>query len=303
GLGFVGLTTALSFAEKNYKVVGIDTNQNLLNELKNVLNSMSNLSKNLSDSAIQNIEINTTKSSTFNSMNDNISVLSSNANRQAASLEETSAAVEEISGNLNNTANKNQLMLKEANIGLQTSQEGLNKLEITSKIVEEINDYQTKIEEATKVIDQIAFQTNILSLNAAVEAATAGEHGKGFAVVAQEVRNLAAKSADAANEIKDLVQGSISKAKEGTSQTSETLTSFNNVVNSIESTRNLVQEVSSASEETVIGIKQINNTVQELDSFTQDNANLANSVKDMSSQLIEITKEEMREAKSKKVRK
>jgi len=132
--------------------------------------------------------------------------LATSSNTQAASVEETAAAIEEISSNIINTTQNVKQMHKLADNVNKSAIEGEKLATQTAQSMDEINEKVTMISEAIKVIDQIAFQTNILSLNAAVEAATAGEAGKGFAVVAGEVRNLAARSAEAANEIKKLVE-------------------------------------------------------------------------------------------------
>ena len=141
--------------------------------------------------------------------------LSSNVNEAAVSIEQTSAALEEITGNIQ-ANNQNVYQMSQNATALSNSvKEGEGMAKQTTLAMEEINTQVTAINEAISVIDQIAFQTNILSLNAAVEAATAGEAGKGFAVVAGEVRNLAARSAEAAQEIKDLVENATAKANEG----------------------------------------------------------------------------------------
>ena len=127
------------------------------------------------------------------------------SNEQAASLEETSAALEEITATISNNTQNVERMAYLASQVTVSVKNGETKANQTTTAMEEIESQVTAINEAISVIDQIAFQTNILSLNAAVEAATAGEAGKGFAVVAQEVRNLAGRSADAASEIKTLV--------------------------------------------------------------------------------------------------
>jgi methyl-accepting chemotaxis protein len=166
-----------------------------------------------------NAKLNLTNGETLNqnaiTMSESVNNVAAKANQQAASLEETAAALEEITSITRNNA---QNAVKMAELGItvnkavNSGQELANK---TAHSMEDINHEVMAINEAIAVIDQIAFQTNILSLNAAVEAATAGEDGKGFAVVAQEVRNLANRSSEAAKEIKALVESAASKANDG----------------------------------------------------------------------------------------
>jgi methyl-accepting chemotaxis protein len=151
----------------------------------------------------------------------------------------------------------------------------------TSHSMDEINEQVTAINEAISIIDQIAFQTNILSLNAAVEAATAGEAGKGFAVVAQEVRNLASRSAEAANEIKTLVENATQKANDGKNISNDMQDGYNNLNQSISKTLELISDVENASKEQLQGIEQINNAVNELDQQIQRNASIANATEDI----------------------
>merc|ERR1711879_861350 len=148
----------------------------------------------------------------------------------------------------------------------------------------------TAINEAITVIDQIAFQTNILSLNAAVEAATAGEAGKGFAVVAQEVRNLAGRSSEAAKEIKDLVESATSKANEGKNISDKMIEGYNQLNENISKTSDLIKSVETASKEQQIGIVQINESINTLDKQTQKNAVIATQANDVALKTDKIAK-------------
>ncbi|MGB5792601.1 methyl-accepting chemotaxis protein, partial [Poseidonibacter sp.] len=169
----------------------------------------------------------------------------------------------------------------------------------TSKALEDITEQVTLISDAISIIDQIAFQTNILSLNAAVEAATAGEAGKGFAVVAQEVRNLASRSAEAAKEIKDLVQNATSKATEGKNISSNMIEGYTSLLENINKATKKIDEISIASTEQESGITQINDAVNQLDQQTQKNAATATKTHDIAIQTDKLAKEIVNDALSK----
>ncbi|HRF56060.1 MAG TPA: methyl-accepting chemotaxis protein, partial [Campylobacterales bacterium] len=196
--------------------------------------------------------------------------LSANSNEQAAALQETSASIEEMSANTKNTLQKATEMSKIAELTKKSAQDGMNVTNKTVFTMEEILSATNAINEAVAIIDNIAFQTNILSLNAAVEAATAGEVGKGFAVVAGEVRSLAKKSADAAKEISELTLKARQKANEGKSAADEMQFGFNALVKKIDETDNLIKDVVSATNEQAKGIAQISSAILSLDSMTQN---------------------------------
>ncbi|MFW0692948.1 methyl-accepting chemotaxis protein [Aliarcobacter butzleri] len=171
----------------------------------------------------------------------------------------------------------------------------------TNLSMDEINTQVTAINEAISVIDQIAFQTNILSLNAAVEAATAGEAGKGFAVVAQEVRNLASRSAEAAREIKDLVENATSKANQGKIISDEMSKGYDNLNKLISETIDIIKDVSVASNEQLQGIEQINDAISMLDRVTQENAHEATKVANIANETLQMAQVLVQNAKTKKV--
>ncbi|MGB6329127.1 MAG: methyl-accepting chemotaxis protein [Halarcobacter sp.] len=218
----------------------------------------------------------------------NVSTLSNNATSQAASLEETAASIDEITSNIEQTSQKAQEMLIISNQTKDSATEGKALANDTVIAMEEINETVININEAISVIDQIAFQTNILSLNAAVEAATAGEAGKGFAVVAQEVRNLASRSAEAAKEIKDLVESATSKANSGKNISSKMIEGFNQLEEKIVHTSTLIDDVSNAAKEQTIGMSQIADAVGQLDQFTQENASVADKTNEIAQETNNI---------------
>jgi len=215
--------------------------------------------------------------------------LSASSTHQAASLEETAAAIEEITSTINQTDARTNQMLVIARELQATSKEDDALAQQTGASMEEINNATSDIVDAIAIIDQIAFQTNILSLNAAVEAATAGEAGKGFAVVAQEVRNLAARSAEAANQIKNLVTFAQEKTKEGKVTADKMLESFKFLNEKVSDVTDIVSGVTEATHEQKIGMEQINSAVNQLDKATQENAHGAEIVSEKAMALSEIS--------------
>ncbi len=229
----------------------------------------------------------------------NVDTLSKASNDAAASLEEIAAALDESTSSIsNNTQNVVQMSkyAQTVTTSVSTGQELANQ---TTVAMDEINTEVTAINDAITVIDQIAFQTNILSLNAAVEAATAGEAGKGFAVVAQEVRNLASRSAEAANEIKALVENANQKANSGKKIADNMIEGYAGLNENISKTIELISEVESVSKEQQAGIEQINTAIGQLDRQTQQNAQVASDTKDVATQTQSIAKDVLDDASSK----
>jgi len=231
-----------------------------------------------------------------NVLSQNVSNLTNAANSQAASLEETAAALEEITASMRQSNQNTIKMSSYANELIQSATQGEKLASQTTTSMEEINAQTSSIADAITVIDQIAFQTNILSLNAAVEAATAGEAGKGFAVVAQEVRNLASRSADAAKEIKDLVEAANIKANDGKTIANEMITGYSKLNENIQSTMSLLEEVTHSSKEQEQGIIQINDSISILDKNTQENAETARQTNVVAEQSLDIATKIVKDA-------
>jgi len=200
--------------------------------------------------------------------------LSSRTETQAAKLEQTAASMEQLSStvkqNADNARQANQLAQSASNVAIQGG-------EVVAKVVDtmkDINASSRKISDIISVIDAIAFQTNILALNAAVEAARAGEQGKGFAVVATEVRSLAGRSANAAKEIKSLINASVERVEHGTALVDKAGSTMSEVVTSIKRVTDIVGEISSASAEQAADVALVVEAVRQMDQGTQQNAAL-----------------------------
>jgi methyl-accepting chemotaxis protein len=205
-------------------------------------------------------------------MSDASQHLSAGASQQAAAMEETSSAMEEMSAMTGQNAQKAGLANQLAGQTGENVQRA--NLSMTSLVgaMDEISRMGEETGKIVKTIDEISFQTNLLALNAAVEAARAGEAGAGFAVVADEVRNLAQRAAGAARNTSDLIEGTVSKIKEGTALVRRTDTEFQQVAASMNKVTALVAEISAASSEQSKGIKGINQAVQDVDKVTQATA-------------------------------
>ncbi|MGP2658098.1 HAMP domain-containing methyl-accepting chemotaxis protein [Malaciobacter sp. WC5094] len=221
----------------------------------------------------------------------NVNILNESTNNAALSLEETSASLEQITSSVISNSRNVTLMTKYSNNLIDSANKGQGLAKSTSNAMEEINTQVTDINEAILVIDNIAFQTNILSLNAAVEAATAGEAGKGFAVVAQEVRNLANRSAEAAAEIKRIVEAATNKAIEGKNISSQMIEGYDYLLNDISKTTETINEISISSKEQEKGIAQINDSISKLDKQTQQNAQIASRTHEVANQTGKIAKQ------------
>jgi len=284
------------------------TNYNYMNSVKQhdikahflrLGDGVNTLGKSISDMLVENKANGLTLDSSSKILLTNVNTLNQNSNLAAASIEETAAALEEVTGNISSTTSNVVKMSNHASEVTKSAEVGQELATQTTQAMDDINVQVTSINEAIKVIDQIAFQTNILSLNAAVEAATAGEAGKGFAVVAQEVRNLAARSAEAANEIKTLVENATTKANDGKKIADKMITGYDTLNNSISKTIDLISDIENASKEQQAGIVQINDSINTLDKQTQENASIASEAHDIAVQTDEISRLVVKDANEK----
>jgi methyl-accepting chemotaxis protein len=201
--------------------------------------------------------------------------LSQGASEQAATLEQISASITEMTSqtkqNAENAAQARQLAVA----AKEGATEGDQQMQAMVVAMTSIEAASQSINKIIKVIDEIAFQTNLLALNAAVEAARAGVHGKGFAVVAEEVRNLAARSANAAKETTEMIEGSIKRVAQGTAIAQETAAALASIVSDVGKVTDLVSEIAAASDEQAEGIGQINEGLSQINKVTQQTASAA----------------------------
>lgn len=230
--------------------------------------------------------------------------LSQGSTEQASAIEEITASVEQIAGQTRqNATNANKAKDLTENVKGKAVNGNIQMQEML-KAMAEINDSSNNISKIIKVIDEIAFQTNILALNAAVEAARAGQHGKGFAVVAEEVRNLAARSANAAKETTIMIEGSIEKVDTGTKIANDTAYALNEIVDGVSEAAILVGEIANASNEQASGIMQVNLAITQVAQVVQTNSatseESAAASEELSSQ-AELLKDLVSEFKLRKV--
>lgn len=220
-----------------------------------------------------------------NQVADSSQALSQGATEQASSIEEITSSMSQIGAqtktNADNASQANQL----SDTAKSATKKGLDQMNTMITAMDAINRSSQEISKIIKTIDDIAFQTNLLALNAAVEAARAGKHGKGFAVVSQEVRNLAARSAEAAQETSELIEGAIKKIADGNAIAAQTGEALDKINGAIIKVADLINEISSSSNEQAQGIAQINQGLSQIESVTQQNTATAEETSATSEEL------------------
>jgi len=274
------VVTALSTGDLTHTIS--NQYQGDLLQLKDAINqSIENLSGIVSEAVQSGIVVN----NEANSLSSDSEVLSEKVQQQAAAIEETSATMEEMNAAVqNNTQNAEQA----SEVVEKVQSESEQASEVMTRTIEAMNgiqDSSNEIAEIVTLIDSIAFQTNLLALNAAVEAARAGEHGRGFAVVAGEVRALAQKSADAAKDIKNLIDSSVQRIGQGTKLASESGDVLREITQSINNVAVMIHQINSASQEQAEGVAQVHHAISDIDSATQANASLVDKTSSSASNM------------------
>ena len=267
----------------------LDT-RNVFGDFNSLFERINILQENITVMLIENKSNGLTLDISSNILLENVDKLNISSNEAASRLEETAAAIEEITSNIRNNTETIAKMATYSNDVTKSVLNGEKLANQTTVAMDEINTQVNLINESISIIDQIAFQTNILSLNAAVEAATAGEAGRGFAVVAAEVRNLASRSAEAAKEIKTIVENATSKANQGKDIATNMIIGYKRLNEDISQTINLIQDIEMSSKEQLLGIEQINDAINSIDQQTQENASIASETHDVAILTDDIAK-------------
>ncbi|MEA1916804.1 MAG: methyl-accepting chemotaxis protein [Campylobacterota bacterium] len=268
-------------------------------EILDIIQGVNSLQSSLTNMLSSGLKHGMQLQSSYKQLHEKTSYLSTTSTQQAQILDDTAVAVDKITDKIKQNT-QNTLHMQESSKEVKSSiVEGNQLASDTAKAMNEINSSTNAIFDAIQIIDQISFQTNILSLNAAVEAATAGEAGKGFAVVAQEVRNLASKSAEAAKEIKKLVSIATASANEGSNISDKMINGYKTLNQNIDVTMELIEKITLASQEQVENISSINSTLTTLEEKTHEFVNIAKYSNEVSSTTEEIAQKIVSDSKNK----
>jgi methyl-accepting chemotaxis protein len=264
---------------------------------KELSDNINLLGQTLRDNTKENLENGTVLQHNSQVLKENVLILTTSSEEQSAAILQTSHTIEELTNSVKDSSDKTDLMKNFTTTLTQTVEEGDKLSNQTADVMDEIYKSTSTINEAIESIDQISFQTNILSLNAAVEAATAGESGKGFAVVAGEVRNLASRSAESAKDIKDLVNNAQEKATHGNEVSIKMKDGYHNLNKEITKTVAAINELADTTYEQMSKIASVNDAIKQLDIAIEENVKIASNTnqiaidtEELSNKLVEDTK-------------
>jgi len=279
--------TLKHYAESKYDYILKD--DNIFGNLGSIVNGIKLVGNNTSELLAIILSTGNTLKNSTQTLLDTSNALTNSSKEQTTSLKETVLTLEEITTAIQANTKSTIHMSNLAKDLDSSAKKGQNLAQETVKSMDDIALQVSSINEAIEIINQISFQTNILSLNAAVEAATAGEAGKGFAVVAGEVRNLANRSAQAAKEIKDIVEHAILKADEGKNIANNMIEGYSQLNENISNTLLTIQNVANASKKQETGILQINDVINSLDTSTQKNTQVASEISNISTSIASMS--------------
>jgi len=268
---------------------------------KELFNQVDLLGETLTNLSGQNLKNGKALQQTANVFSQNVNLLKKSSTEQSELLDETTDSIENIMNNIQNTSHNSKDMTKIANEVTKYSNNGHKLAEETAEAMNSIYSKVGAILESIDTIKQISFQTNILSLNAAVEAATAGEAGKGFAVVAQEVRNLATRSAEASQDIEDLITVASEESKKGSDIAKNMIDGFDTLNERIESTIKLIDVVAKDNNMQMTKIESINDIIKSIDNNAHENVNIVNKTSLVAKESEQLAQNIVNDASSKKI--
>ena len=301
GYNVTRVSNVLGAYDNDNYVDRINSKGSTIGTMKNVFDKVDALGNSLTLHAKTNLENGTRLQKDANLLEDTISKITTFLTQQSVELDDSVNKLSQITQEIRQTTNDSVSMASYASNVTTSVKKGQDLATKTASEMDTIAAEVNSINDAITIIDQIAFQTNILSLNAAVEAATAGEAGKGFAVVAQEVRNLASRSADAAKEIKDLVESATVKANEGKAISNEMTKGYDELNEHINATINLIQNVTQASQNQQNSIEQINTKIGTVQEHTSQSTQMAQDASHIAKETSILATTIVTEAKEKKV--